>query len=1076
LLNYCNISLSKNNNHYYRDKFNTSLSISNFTFDISLAELIYPLYINKECVICNSENINNPEYISKLIHNYKVEYMVLTPSRFENYVINEKFLKSLVNLKTIKFGGEILNFKKIIELIPYDSISFYNEYGPSEATMHCSILPIDKENFINYSVGYPICNGEIYILDEYMKPVPVGVEGEIYIGGKGVGSGYLNREKLTNERFISNPFRGDPNDTYNKLYRTGDIGKWTNNGEVICLGRIDFQVKIHGHRIELGEIEEVMKSIKEIDTCVVIDKVRNQNDKYLVGYYIVNPEVDINKNKIRNYLKSKLPQYMIPNYFIEIPEIPTTINGKLDRRALPEPTENDLIINDYVEAETETEKKLVTLYSKILKIEENKIGKTSDFYELGGDSLIAIRLLAEIQKEFLIKIGMKDILKNETIELLGKYIDEKLKNNEDSIEIITRYGKNEYPIISQQLGLNTKDDIKSFNIGKIENNESNVIIFYEINNNIEIDKVIKILNKIYNRHDILKTRLYYIKENDEIEIYGKIEKSETLSIEQYTKENAHLFIRNYDLFKDQLIRIGIIENKILMIDINHIIGDGYSLGILCNEFNQLYNNEILDELPIQYTDYAIYYNEKLKNGKFNDQFEYYKEMFNNKILINNKIDSMKMKDEKITFEIDNSISNNINELIVKNKLSKEAFYYTLYLLIISKYVNNEDGTYSVLINSNRNNIYKKNLIGMFVNFIPILSKVNKEKSFIENVQNNFKVLMELYNLDISFYDISNKLGIPKPKNYFQFNPRLLTHSNVNNNNNESNILIPVTKENEKLLPFDALSNYRNNVTSIYDYGFLVNENEQSVSITISAPDKTIVDDMKEECIYILNNLDFLTKNLNEIENLFYFNKNLCEIKNLLNSNNQMNNNDKYYDKESLKINNKQNNTINNSDRYNDDESLKINIKSNEYNRSVNKITNEKLLKIRNIIKQMDNIEDVVLTKTMDENNNEIITCYYISSIIINDIDIKNYLENKISNNLIPQYIQRVDYIQYDKNGKVNEATLRKININENNIKVLDKKPKIMKKNEIKNHKNKNKNYYSCFPFHKKQNNNRCIIQ
>jgi acyl carrier protein len=453
----------------------------------------------------------------------------------------------------------------------------FNEYGPTECTITSSIKNITKESN-NYfpelvTIGKPLCNYEMYILDEYMKPVPVGVEGEIYIGGKGVGNGYLNKEELTNERFLPNPFRGDPKDKFNKIYKTGDIGKWAKDGEIICLGRMDFQVKIHGQRIELGEIEGVMKEIEEIESCVVIDKLIGNDKKFLIGYYIIRNGKNIGSNEIRNYMKRKLPLYMVPNYFIEILEFPITSNGKLDRKALPEPTESDLILNEYVEAETKTEKKLVTLYSKVLHIKENKISKTSDFYELGGDSLIAIRLITEIQKEFQITIGMKSILKNETVELLGKYIDD-IKNRDgelnEIIEIIPSYSQNKYPITSQQMGVYL-DSVKNAN--SIIYNIPNI---YKLNEAFDITRLKESIMKLISKHRVLKSIFKDEMINEEeSKIFGIIDKEfeNKFKFEEYSIENSINFVRPFNLEEGPLIRVGFIEDQYLLIDIHHILLD-----------------------------------------------------------------------------------------------------------------------------------------------------------------------------------------------------------------------------------------------------------------------------------------------------------------------------------------------------------------------------------------------------------------------------------------------------------------------------------------------------------------------
>eukprot|EP00833_Pecoramyces_ruminatium_P016165 jgi/Orpsp1_1/1190197/evm.model.d7180000077366.1 len=232
-----------------------------------------------------------------------------------------------------------------------------------------------------------------------MKPVSFGVAGEICIGGYGVGKGYLNREELTKEKFIENPFNFDNDENNRIMYRTGDLGKWTSEGEIEYLGRIDFQVKINGQRLELGEIESKVLEMPEIKQCVVIDRKKENGEKYLVCYYISsNDENKLYNKDIRKYLNEKLPRYMVPNYYIRIKEIPLSSTGKLNRRGLPEPSKEDLITEVYVAPETRIEKTICEIYSDIYNIELNEIGRNHDFYELGGDSLILFVFHQELKK------------------------------------------------------------------------------------------------------------------------------------------------------------------------------------------------------------------------------------------------------------------------------------------------------------------------------------------------------------------------------------------------------------------------------------------------------------------------------------------------------------------------------------------------------------------------------------------------------------------------------------------------------------------------------------------------------
>ncbi len=263
----------------------------------------------------------------------------------------------------------------------------YNIYGPAETTVWST-----SSKFVNHdiTIGSPIANTQIYIIDKNNKPLPIGVPGELCIAGEGVGKGYLNRPELTAEKFVPNPFATEENHHGKIMYHTGDLACWRSDGEIEYLGRIDTQVKIRGLRIELGEIENVMSGFSGIQLTAVADKHDENNRQYLVGYYTSEHEID--EKELRSHLSSKLPKYMIPNYFMRLDTMPMTASGKTDRKNLPVP---DFTVNEreYAEPETEMEINLCKLLSEILHIE--KIGAEDDFFEYGGDSLGAIEYVAK---------------------------------------------------------------------------------------------------------------------------------------------------------------------------------------------------------------------------------------------------------------------------------------------------------------------------------------------------------------------------------------------------------------------------------------------------------------------------------------------------------------------------------------------------------------------------------------------------------------------------------------------------------------------------------------------------------
>eukprot|EP00833_Pecoramyces_ruminatium_P009396 jgi/Orpsp1_1/1183428/evm.model.c7180000085132.1 len=303
------------NNHCIYDliikenKINNVLGVNNFSFDSSHTEIIFSLVHGLTIILVDEIKNNNLTLLYKYISKNNVEFINITPSRLKLFMENNEFKEYLKYIKAIYLGGEKLENNLYNNICKYTKCKIYNSYGPTECTVDGTFKEINIDNNKIITIGKPICNSKVYILDKYKKPVPIGVEGEIYIGGYGVGKGYLNRPELTKEKFIENPFNYD-NDEHNRImYRTGDLGKWTSEGEIEYLGRIDFQVKINGQRVELGEIENKILEIPEIKQCVVIDKNKENGEKYLICYYITNKEDQntISNKNIREYLQEKLP-------------------------------------------------------------------------------------------------------------------------------------------------------------------------------------------------------------------------------------------------------------------------------------------------------------------------------------------------------------------------------------------------------------------------------------------------------------------------------------------------------------------------------------------------------------------------------------------------------------------------------------------------------------------------------------------------------------------------------------------------------------------------------------------------
>ncbi|OUM56578.1 hypothetical protein PIROE2DRAFT_18755, partial [Piromyces sp. E2] len=863
--NHCiyNIFVIKNN-------IKKLLSISNFPFDLSHIEIMFTIIHGLTVVLADELLCENPTLLSNYIIKNEADFITITPTRFKLFMENDEFRTSMKYIKVIVFIGEVLPLNICNNLRKYSKCRIYNSYGPTECSVTCTYKEV-TENTKKITIGKPLCNCKIYILDKNMRPVPINVEGEIVIGGYGVGKGYLKHNKLTKEKFIPCPYENNDNNCQ-IMYKTGDIGKWTYNNEIECLGRTDFQVKISGQRVELGEIENTIKEINNIQNVAIIDKDKKSGEKYLICYYTSESLENKPQSKdIRNYLKNKLPRYMIPNYFKLIDKLPITRNGKLDRKLLPSPTKEDIVKEQYISPKSKMEEIICNIYSKIFNLKETEIGRKSDFLELGGDSLNAIKVSMMIEKELKIKIYIKDILSNPVVCDLSKLVEDNLIIHKDEYhsENIKINNSKEFPITSQQLGVYL-DSIKNpnsviYNLPKIFKLKKNI--------NININIIKKGLTQIFNNHEILKSKYYSKEINGNTSIYGLIDDECKLEFETYNIENINTFVRPFNLAEAPLIRVGFINDEILLLDIHHIIADGTSISIIMNELNKYYFNNEISDTKIQFSDYAIHLNEKKSSNRYSEHYKFYRELFDcdyDIINLSNTINKFSNKEINnkesgyCTRNIDKITSNLINQYIKNNEITKTAFFLTIYGYILYKFTH-QDIIYSSIISANRNSHFTENMIGMFVSTQPILLKYNNSNiSFHNLIHQNMDLIFKIYNYqDISFSELSSNLKLKKVNNTFVFQPKEIIYNKFNDDK-------IIFSENENIYSlYDNQNNYNNSMNTKFDITFNILERNEDYSIIINYNsklyDEKLINNIINSYIQVLSEITKFEKNINEIE-------------------------------------------------------------------------------------------------------------------------------------------------------------------------------------------------------------------
>jgi non-ribosomal peptide synthase protein (TIGR01720 family) len=565
-------------------------------------------------------------YISSVryVEKYKlddVDIIQQTPSSFDLIApVCKDYYSSAICL----VGGEPLN-KKIFKLLKNSFNRIINAYGPAETTVWSSYGETSVDDI---NIGVPISNERVYVLDSRKKPTSIGVIGELYIGGAGLARGYLNRPELTLERFVSNPFatEDDIAKGYTRLYKTGDLVRWLEDGNIEYIGRNDDQVKIRGYRIELGEIENQLSAISGVKQSYVLVKDRN-NTKYLVGYYVSDVD-SITQEEILNQLSKVLPEYMVPSVLVEIDSMPLTVNGKLDRKALPDPEFIDE--ESFIAPTTEFETTLCNIFAEVLGLE--RVGVTDDFFRIGGDSIVSIQLSSRLRHNR-IDCSVRDIFDYRTVSKLANYL---LSKEETEATIIKEEG-----ILEGELGLLPIQDwfFKKVNDGAFKSynhwNQSFLVKVLEL----DITKIDFIADRLVSHHDIL--RVNYIKQEDGsyTQVYRSsidIPKLRILDVSSLTQEEIEneltTWQSGFDIENGPLWSIGYLHgykdgSSRLYFALHHLIIDAVSWRILIEDFRSLYNEEELLTKGTSYRQYVSLVKEYSTKNK--DQLGYWRDILSN---------------------------------------------------------------------------------------------------------------------------------------------------------------------------------------------------------------------------------------------------------------------------------------------------------------------------------------------------------------------------------------------------------------------------------------------------------------
>lgn len=732
----------------------------NYVFDVSIKQIMLALLNGLKLVLMPDYLWANEKAFYEYLKNHNVSHLGGTPSQLEMYDYQQ-----LPSVKRVSVGGEFLSSKF------YDKVSkqktLYNVYGVTEASITSTFHCTSKDNL---TIGFPIANVTCYVLNRDLLPVPLGAIGELFIGGDGVARGYLNNSTLTAQKFIHNPFQTEIEKKENKnarLYRTGDLARRWNDGHIQYIGRNDFQVKIRGHRIELKEIEQTIALYDKTLQCIVSVKGDINTSQYLVVYTVSKNTID--QKELKDFLRERLPDYMVPEFIIPIKEIPLSTNGKIDTKLLPSPT---LESSTYIPPKTPFENAVVKVWSDVLGIAESKISVEDSFFHLGGNSILAIKLISKINDiNSNLSASVAEVFTYRTIREFCCFAERK------EIQKIT---------IQKSSVLQEEDQVLSFAQERLwffdqyapHTGVYNIPMLFKISENIDLERLEKALKAIIQRHEILRTVIrtsqkgagyqvvYDMAEHPFTTQYNHFQNTDEL-LKHYEKESYHLF----DLSQDYPIKISINEvmhEYYLCIIAHHIAFDGWSVENFMKELNHFYYNELkaLEELPIQYKDYALWQRKHLSGKKFEKLASFWKSKLEGFEPLNFPTDYPRPQEIKYlganqTCYIDGAISESIRKVAQKFDLSMHILLLGAYCIVLKAFAYQKTFVVGIPF-ANRHFKEIEPLIGFFVNALPIKILFHQSETlgaFLKRIEQ--EVTEAQIHQDLPFETIVDMLETPK---------------------------------------------------------------------------------------------------------------------------------------------------------------------------------------------------------------------------------------------------------------------------------------------------------------------------
>lgn len=606
---------------------------SNASFDVLLFELWGALLTGARLVVIRKHDVLSPKALAAKIREHRISILFLTTS-----VLNQAasdYPQAFAGLRYLCFGGEQADAQSASRVLTHSNPQhLLNLYGPTETTTFATRYEITSADDRTIPIGRPISNVQLYVLDQDGGPAPVGVIGEICIGGNGVARGYLGRPALTAERFVPDPYGTSAGTPGRRIYWTGDLGRWRNDGNLEFVGRVDDQVKIRGFRIEPGEVAAMLRSHPMVEQAAVLAQEDADGQKRLVGYVVPATGENVDAGEIRRYLAEQLPDFMIPAAIVNLDNLPLGPTGKLDRRALPMPSASAYAVQEYEAPVGEIERTVAAIWEDLLPVE--RVGRHDSFFALGGHSLLAMRVIGRIQQQLAIAITLGHIFEHPVLADLVSTLSRTEDAELPPISRANRSGKIPLSFAQKRLWF----------LAQIEEGSKtyHIPMTVRLHGDLDVITLRRALDHMVARHETLRTTFalidgepvqriadpaenkFQLVEHDLRRHANPQTEQESLAVEE---ENTPFNLRTGPLARGRLLHESEGEYT-LLITMHHIISDGWSMGIFCEELSALYaafsreEEDSLPELPVQYADYAIWEQKWMEGDAPRPQEKYWK--------------------------------------------------------------------------------------------------------------------------------------------------------------------------------------------------------------------------------------------------------------------------------------------------------------------------------------------------------------------------------------------------------------------------------------------------------------------